>query len=183
MLLTLLLLLLCICGYVEAFCTMSNAQQSRRAALATCLAPAVVFGSAVAAATAAETSKPRLKGAAELDLEYYLKDLLTGNALDPAMKPAVAPAAARLLDGDLVRGLQALTVQQIAAASAEATSTVSDVQALLVAYIEKVAPSFQRKAAFPPSDLTNQYNFDMVSNHLSTFYVLVCLVVCCLRCI
>jgi hypothetical protein len=154
---------------------MSNSQQSRRAALATCLAPAVVFGSAVAAATAAETSKPRLKGAAELDLEYYLKDLLTGNALDPAMKPAVAPAAARLLDADLVRGLQALTVQQIAAASAEAT-TVGDVQALLDAYIEKVAPSFQRKAAFPPLDLTNQYNFDMVSKFsIILFFSLVAL--------
>jgi hypothetical protein len=162
MLLMLLLLLLCICGYVEAFCTMSNQQQSRRAALATCLAPATVFGSAVAAATAAETSKPKLKGAAELDLEYYLKDLLTGNALDPVMKSAVAPTAARYLNAGLVRGLQALTVKQIAAASAE-TTTVSDVQALLDAYIEKVAPSFQRKAAFPPSDLTNQYNFDMVS--------------------
>ena len=166
MIVVLLLLLCCMYGYVEAFCTMSGPQQSRRVALITCLTPAAVFGSGVAAACAAETSKPRLKGAAELDLEYYLKDLLTGNALDPAMKPAVAPAAARLLDAGLVNGLQALTVKQIAAASVE-TTTLSDVQALLDAYIEKVAPSFQRKAAFPPADLANQYNFDMVSSTMS----------------
>lgn len=104
----------------------------------------------------------RPKGSAELDFEYYFKDLLTGNALDPSMERPTQLPPARTLDRALAVGFLNVAVNKIVEYTNN-TVNLDDVNRKIEELRFRVEPSFQKKSSFPSNDVSNQYNFDMMS--------------------
>jgi hypothetical protein len=100
----------------------------------------------------------RVKGAAELDAEAYIKDLLKGNPLQGAIDPSpLVIRPARTMDVGFVRFLDAITLDGIAEVAGVPRAQVEEEVGKLQRAVE---PSFQRRAAFPSEDLSNEYAFD-----------------------
>jgi hypothetical protein len=110
------------------------------------------------------------KGAAEYDLEYYMRDLLGGNAREGNVMPSKAPPVAppRTLNGPLLPLLlnddcsstciptQVLLQQLKNYDESLVTKRVKD-------YREKVSRSFAARAPWKEEHVTDQYYFDLTS--------------------
>jgi hypothetical protein len=110
------------------------------------------------------------KGAAEYDLEYYMRDLLGGNAREGNVMPSTAPPVAppRTLNGPLLPLLlnddcsstcvptQALLLQLKNNDESLLTKRVKD-------YREKVSRNFAARAPWKEEHVTDQYYFDLTS--------------------
>jgi len=150
----------------------------------------LIFSGATTAATIASVLLPsdpanaaRAKGAAELDLEFYIRDLVNGNKKEGSIAPStngppVPPP--RTLGGSLLPLLlnkecsadcipvQAL-VEEIqsqdkkAAGRTARTSKediVSDIQSRVDAYRERTKRSFYSRAPWNEEEISDQYYFD-----------------------
>jgi hypothetical protein len=114
----------------------------------------------ISSANSVAAAGARVKGAAELDAEYYLKwlkDEVTGGAPDPTSMARPSPKASRRLDGALASSLLDTTLTQISESGAV---DIRVVQKELEDIRAQVGPAFQRKAAFDQLDLTDSYSFD-----------------------
>jgi len=90
--------------------------------------------------------------------EAYIKDLLKGNPLQGAIEPSpLVVRPARSMDAAFARFLDAITIEGIAAVAGLSTAQVEAEVAKLQRAVE---PSFQRRAAFPSDDLSNEYALD-----------------------
>jgi len=111
------------------------------------------IGSAVSAATfnfGAASPALALKGAAELDAEFYFKRLVDGNKpKDP--KPFV-PGPATLVDAAFVDRLSTVFIETLSNTSGKPRSTL---QNRLTALLYQYEPAFQAKGAFAVEDLSN----------------------------
>jgi len=108
----------------------------------------------------AEEKKPRLKGAAELDLEYYIKDLMNGNDQTPSVQTVKVLKPARNIDANFARTLEDLTftaiVQESGLSKDEVKNRIENLKG-------KVQDTFQKKAPFDADNISDQYRFDMNS--------------------
>lgn len=103
----------------------------------------------------------RIKGAAELDAEAYLVDLLKGNPLTGGAEQSPLPIRpARVLDKDFATFLDMTTLGLISKISGQSLEKVNKE---VSAFRQTVEPGFQRRAPFPSDDLTNERCFDCYS--------------------
>jgi hypothetical protein len=103
----------------------------------------------------------RIKGAAELDAEAYLVDLLKGNPLTGgAEQSPLQIRPARVLDKDFATFLDTTTLGQISKISGQSLEKVNKE---VTTFRQTVEPGFQRRAPFPSDDLTNERCFDCYS--------------------
>lgn len=103
----------------------------------------------------------RIKGAAEIDAEAYLQDLLKGNPLTGGIEQSplqIRPA--RVLDNDFTTFLDTTTLELISKISGQPLEKVTKE---VLAFRQTVEPGFQRRAPFPSDDLTNERCFDWAS--------------------
>lgn len=111
------------------------------------------IGTAVSAMTlnlGAVSPALALKGAAELDAEFYFKRLVDGNKpKDP--KPFV-PDPATVVDAAFMDRLSALFIEILSKTSGKPQSTLQNRLTVLLSQYE---PSFQAKGAFPMEDVSN----------------------------
>lgn len=117
----------------------------------------------------AAQQQPRVKGAAEYDLEYYMRDLVKGNTKEgnlPASAPPPAPPS-RTLQGPLLPLLldndftdQCIPVKILARVSGKSTSNVA---ALAKDYRDKSSKAFAAKAQWKIADISDQYFFDLTA--------------------
>ena len=114
----------------------------------------------------AAQQQPRVKGAAEYDLEYYVRDLVKGNTKEgnlPASAPPPAPPA-RTLEGPLLPLLldndyvQCIPIKVLAEISGKSQSSVA---ALAKDFRDKSAKAFAAKAQWKVADVSDQYYFDL----------------------
>lgn len=131
-------------------------------------------GSALLAPDAAHAAR----GAAELDFEYYIRDLVGGNSKEGNVLPSIAPKQSppRTLGDPLVSLLLnddcssaclstlALiqAVQQTNAKQDEKTIE-KDIQERVVEYRNKASRSFSTKAQWQVEHVSDQYYFDLTS--------------------
>lgn len=125
----------------------------------------------------------RARGAAELDFEYYMRDLVGGNQREGTVQASTPPPVPppRILQGLLVPVLlnndcspscipvQAL-IQQLQKTSAIKTSKsaseaiiAQEIQASVVAIREKTYKSFYAKTPWQKEDVSDQYYFDFTA--------------------
>eukprot|EP00624_Nannochloropsis_granulata_P000614 evm.model.NODE_1239_length_22662_cov_34.288322.8 len=103
----------------------------------------------------------RIKGAAELDAEAYLVDLLKGNPLTGGAEQSPLPIRpARVLDKDFATFLDTTTLGLISKISGQSLEKVNKE---VSAFRQIVEPGFQRRAPFPSDDLSNERCFDCYS--------------------
>jgi len=103
----------------------------------------------------------RIKGAAELDAEAYLVDLLKGNPLTGgAEQSPLQIRPARVLDKDFATFLDTTTLGLISKISGQPSEKVKKE---VTTFRQTVEPGFQRRAPFPSDDLTNERCFDCYS--------------------
>jgi hypothetical protein len=103
----------------------------------------------------------RIKGAAELDAEAYLVDLLKGNPLTGgAEQSPLQIRPARVLDKDFATFLDTTTLGLISKISGHSHEKVIKE---VTTFRQTVEPGFQRRAPFPSNDLTNERCFDCYS--------------------
>lgn len=114
----------------------------------------------------AAQQQPRVKGAAEYDLEYYVRDLVKGNTKEgnlPASAPPPAPPA-RTLEGPLLPLLldndyvQCIPIKVLAEISGKSQSSVA---ALAKDFRDKSSKAFAAKAQWKVADVSDQYYFDL----------------------
>ena len=109
----------------------------------------------------AASEKKRIKGAAEIDAEAYIQDLLKGNPLTGGLEKTVIPIRpARQMDMAFATFLDKATVEQISKISGVPAAAILDE---ISTFRKQVEPSFQRRLAFPSEDLSNEYTFDCQS--------------------
>ena len=128
---------------------------------------AALFASLLATPPAnAAQQQPRVKGAAEYDLEYYVRDLVKGNTKEgnlPASSPPPAPPA-RTLQGPLLPLLLDNNYEgciPVKVLSEVSGKPVSSVAALAKDYRDKSSKAFAAKAQWKISDISDQYYFDL----------------------
>ena len=117
----------------------------------------------------AAQQQPRVKGAAEYDLEYYVRDLVKGNTKEgnlPASAPPPAPPS-RTLQGPLLPLLldndftdQCIPVKVLAQVSGKSASNIA---ALAKDYRDKSSKAFAAKAQWKVADISDQYFFDLTA--------------------
>ena len=142
--------------------------RNRRSFLAT---TAASFASLVVPTPPAHAAQqqPRVKGAAEYDLEYYMRDLVKGNTKEgnlPASAPPPAPPS-RTLQGSLLPLLldndfteQCIPVKVLAQVSGKSASNIA---ALAKDYRDKSSKAFSAKAQWKVADISDQYFFDLTA--------------------
>lgn len=129
-------------------------------------------------------AKPALaaRGAAELDFEYYMRDLVGGNKREGTILPSKAPPVPppRTLNGPLISLLldkgcspncvpvQALIEQirqrpQQDRGSDDPVALANDIQRRVETIREKTKRSFALKAPWRTEDVTDQYYFDFTA--------------------
>lgn len=141
-----------------------------------------VLGATAAAATVmVSSSQPAnaVKGAAELDFEYYLRDLVGGNKREGTVLPSVSPKAAppRRLTGHLIPLLlneectpscipvQAL-IQQIQKQKGnknDAESIAQEIQQKVQSLRDKIGKSFYSRTPWQEESVMDQYYFDVTA--------------------
>ncbi|CAM9268061.1 unnamed protein product [Chrysoparadoxa australica] len=97
------------------------------------------------------------KGAAQLDFEYYLKDLANKNEPQASVKPP--PQTARSIDKELVSVIKEVTIAQLSALSSPKTSE-QELSERMTKLQSRYNASFQSKSPFPESDDTNSLNLN-----------------------
>ena len=117
----------------------------------------------------AAQQQPRVKGAAEYDFEYYVRDLVKGNTKEgnlPASAPPPAPPS-RTLQGPLLPLLldndftdQCIPVKVLAQVSGKSASNIA---ALTKEYRDKSSKAFAAKAQWKVADISDQYFFDLTA--------------------
>lgn len=106
-----------------------------------------------AAALAAPGPSHAAKGAAELDFEYYWRDLLTSNkASTTGAREARTWPAARKLDGGFVEAVST----DVVAAIGSGGGVLADIESTRATLL----PSFERRKLFDANDLTDSYSFE-----------------------
>jgi hypothetical protein len=119
------------------------------------------------------------RGAAELDFEYYMRDLLGGNAREGNVLPSAPPnlSAPRSLSDPLLSLLLnddcsssclstlalVQAVQQSQATSRDDKSIETDIQERTRDYRAKVSRSFSTKAQWQVEHVSDQYYFDLTA--------------------
>ena len=157
-----------VCGGRSADSSDEETSPMRRSFVAT---TAASFASLVVPTPPANAAQqqPRVKGAAEYDLEYYMRDLVRGNTKEgnlPASAPPPAPPS-RTLKGPLLPLLldndftdQCIPVKVLAQVSGR---SASDVAALAKDYRDKSSKAFASKAQWKVADISDQYFFDLTA--------------------
>lgn len=113
---------------------------------------------AVAVDVPGTTKKTRIKGAAEIDAEAYLQDLLRGNPLTGGLEQSpIQVRPARTIDLTFATFLDKATQEQI---SKVAGLPLGQISKEVAAFRQTVEPGFQRRAPFPSNDLSNERCFD-----------------------
>jgi hypothetical protein len=120
------------------------------------------------------------RGAAELDFEFYMRDLVGGNKKEGNVEPSKPPTVGdpRILKGPLLPlmldnpcsqsciPVQALLSQIKASGSSKAnddTKILAEIQENVQSYRSKASRSFSTRAPWKQEDVSDQYYFDLTS--------------------
>ena len=112
------------------------------------------------------------RGAFELDMEYYIRDLVGGNKKEGNILPSIPPATQppRLLQGPLIPLLldnnyaSCIPVQTLAEQLAKGKSTDAIARSIAdsaMDYRTKASRSFSSRSSWEKEDVTDQYYFDI----------------------
>mmetsp|Transcript_1227 Transcript_1227/g.2228 ORF Transcript_1227/g.2228 Transcript_1227/m.2228 type:complete len:374 (-) Transcript_1227:73-1194(-) len=136
----------------------SDGQVDRRSFLSVPLSSVILAGIPSGANAA--------KGAAEYDLEYYMRDLFMGNKKEGNLPVSNAPPAAPprtlrepllplLLDDELQ---SSIPIQELARVTAIPIGALAE---QVIAFRSKVAPAFQASHPWQKESVTDEYYFDL----------------------
>ena len=115
----------------------------------------------------AQAAQPRVKGAAEYDLEYYMRDLVKGNTKEGNLAASAPPPAppSRTLQGPLLPLLldneytdRCIPVKILSEISGKSPSSIAG---LAKEYRDKSSKAFAAKAQWKIADVSDQYYFDL----------------------
>lgn len=137
-----------------------------------CLGLGLSSQAAVAAAAGSSTRTPRVKGAAEYDLEYYLRDLVKGNKLEgnlpvstapptPTPRTLTQPLLSLLLDDACTAGC--VPVQILQRMTKGEPGSITNIQQSVARYRAQTARGFSARAQWQTEHVTDQYYFDITS--------------------
>lgn len=130
---------------------------------------AAVIGGATTTTLVASPPAHAARGAAELDLEFYLRDLVGGNRQEgnilpsqppPIQPPRVLKDTLRLLDDSS----ECLAVQALLQTlRADDTNASERIRSSVVRYRDKAKRSFAAKAPWNEESFSDQYYFDLTA--------------------
>ena len=178
---------LCVCFLVQLLITISpcwalsskkNDLPSRRQILLNSALKTAGIWLVLPVPLAISAQQPKAKGAAELDFEYYMRDLVGGNKKGGTVAPSAPPVAPppRTLVGPLIPLLldsdcspnsvtvQAL-IQQIKSKNngGDETAIAADIQSRVKSFKERTGRSFAVRSPWKEESVTDQYYFDFTS--------------------
>jgi len=121
---------------------------------------------ALAAAAATTTKSTKVKGAAEYDFEYYMRDLFKGNTKEgnvlPSQPPTpppsrkMSPFIRNILDEN--GSERCITVRQLSKLTSVDTNTISS---KILSFREKALKAFQVKEPWDEESVQDEYFFDL----------------------
>ena len=135
----------------------------------------------IESASAASSSTVKAKGAAELDFEFYMRDLIGGNKREGTIMPSVAPPVSRprtlngpliplLLDKDFspscisVQALvQHIQQRQSNNSNSDENNIGKEIQTKAQDLRDKISKSFYSRNPWEEESITDQYYFDVTS--------------------